>query len=69
MATHKGSEGTVKVGSNAVAEIRSYSIEESADTLEDTSMGDSARTYKPSLQASQEVWMFFGMKLILVKML
>ena len=49
MATHKGSEGTVKVGANAVAEIRSYSIEESADTLEDTSMGDSARTYKPSL--------------------
>ena len=49
MATHKGSEGTVKVGSNAVAEIRSYSLEESADTLEDTSMGDSARSYKPSL--------------------
>lgn len=49
MATHAGSEGTVKVGSNAVAEIRSYSIEESADTLEDTSMGDTARTYKPSL--------------------
>lgn len=49
MATHKGSEGTVKVGSNAVAEIRSYSLEESSDTLEDTSMGDSARTYKPSL--------------------
>ena len=49
MATHKGSEGTVKVGSNVVAEIKSYSIEESADTLEDTSMGDSARTYKSSL--------------------
>jgi len=49
MATHKGSEGIVKVGSNSVAEIRSYSIEESADTLEDTSMGDSAKTYKPSL--------------------
>ena len=49
MATHKGSEGTVKVGSNQIAEIRSYSIEESADTLEDTSMGDSARTYKSSL--------------------
>ncbi len=32
MATHKGSEGTVKVGSNAVAEIRSYSLEETADT-------------------------------------
>jgi hypothetical protein len=50
MATHKGSEGIVKVGSsNVVAEIRSYSIEESADTLEDTSMGDSAKTYKASL--------------------
>jgi hypothetical protein len=49
MATHKGSEGTVKVGSNAIAEIRSYSIEESADVLEDTSLGDSARTYLSSL--------------------
>lgn len=49
MATHKGSEGTVKVGANAVAEIRSFSIEESADTLEDTSMGDTARTYLSSL--------------------
>lgn len=49
MATHAGSEGTVKVGSNAVAEIRSFSIEETADTLEDTTMGDTARTYKSSL--------------------
>lgn len=49
MATHKGSEGTVKVGSNAIGEIRSFSIEETADTLEDTTMGDSARTFKPSL--------------------
>lgn len=49
MATHKGSEGLVKVGANTVAEIRSYTISESADTLEDTSMGDSARTYKSSL--------------------
>lgn len=49
MATHAGSEGIVKVGANTVAEVRSYSIEESADTLEDTSMGDSARTYLSSL--------------------
>jgi len=49
MATHTGSEGTVKVGSDTIAEIRSFSIEESADTLEDTTMGDTARTYKPSL--------------------
>ena len=49
MATHTGSEGTVKVGSNAIAEIRSFSMEETADTLEDTTMGDTARTYKSSL--------------------
>ncbi len=49
MATHKGSEGVVKFSTNAVAEVRSYSIESTADTLEDTTMGDSARTYLPSL--------------------
>ena len=49
MATYKGSDGIVKVGTNTVAEIRSYSIEETADTLEDTAMGDTARTYKSSL--------------------
>lgn len=49
MAVHKGSEGTVKVGSNAIAEIRSYSIEETSDTLETTTMGDTARTYTPNL--------------------
>lgn len=49
MAVHKGSEGTLKIGANAVAEIRSYSIEETGDTLEDTTMGDTARTYLPSL--------------------
>jgi len=51
MATHTGSEGTVKIGSTAVAEIRSYTLNENADTLEDTSMGDTARTYKPSLKS------------------
>ena len=49
MSIHKGSEGTVHVGTDAVAEIRSYSIEESADTLETTSMGDTARTHLASL--------------------
>lgn len=49
MAVHKGSEGTVKVGSNAIAEIRSYSLEETGDTLETSTMGDTARTYVPSL--------------------
>jgi predicted secreted protein len=49
MAIHKGSEGTVHVGTDPVAEIRSYSVEETADTLETTSMGDAARTHLASL--------------------
>jgi predicted secreted protein len=49
MATHKGSEGVVKVGANTVSEVRTWTIAESADTLEDTAMGDTARTYKSSL--------------------
>jgi hypothetical protein len=51
MATHTGSEGTVKVGANAIAEIRSYSLEETADTVEDTSMGDTYRTHKTTLKS------------------
>ncbi len=49
MATFKGKDGVVKVGSNAIGEVRNFSIEETADTIEDTSMGDAARTYKDSL--------------------
>ena len=49
MATHKGSEGVVKVGSNTVAEVRDWSITISADTVEDTSMGDSFRSYVAGL--------------------
>jgi predicted secreted protein len=49
MATHKGSEGTVKIGTSAIAEIRTWSINQTADTMEDTTMGDSARTYQSSL--------------------
>lgn len=49
MAIHKGSEGLVKVGTATVAEVRSYSIDETADTIESTSMGDSAKTFESSL--------------------
>ena len=49
MAVHKGSEGLIKVGSNTVAEVKSYSLEESSDTIESTSMGDSYRSFEASL--------------------
>lgn len=51
MANHAGSEGTVHVGTTAIAEIRSYSVSETADTIEDTTMGDTSRTYKSSLKS------------------
>ena len=37
------------VGTDAVAEIRSWSLESTADTIEDSVMGDSARTYQVGL--------------------
>jgi len=49
MANHTGSEGSVKVGANAIAEVRNWSLEEASDTIEDTTMGDTARTYQAGL--------------------
>ena len=57
MATATGSSGVVKIavdgGSVAVVgEVRSFSIETSADTIEDSAMGDNERTYKAGLESS-----------------
>lgn len=49
MATHIGRDGILKVGANTVAELRSFSIEETGDTVEDTVMTDTARTFVPTL--------------------
>jgi hypothetical protein len=50
MATFKGNDGTVKSGSNAIAEIISFTVDETADTIEDTTMGDAAKTYVASFK-------------------
>jgi hypothetical protein len=50
MATFSGSDGVILVGSNQVAEVRSYTIDENMDTIEDTVMGDTTRSYKSSLK-------------------
>lgn len=52
MATHAGNEGVVKVGSNTVAEVRSFTITTNADTAEDTVMGDTWKTHI----ATQKGW-------------
>ena len=44
MANHKGSEGTAKIGSNVIPEVKDWSISESAETIDDTTLGDTART-------------------------
>jgi len=49
MANHKGSEGTAKIGANAIAEIKDWSISETAETIDDTTMGDTARTKQVGL--------------------
>lgn len=51
--TKAGTGGAVKVGTETVAELRSWSIEESADTVEDTNMGSGGiRSYK----ATHKTW-------------
>ncbi len=51
MATFSGSDGVIRIGSNVMAEVRSWSVEQTADTNEDTVMGDSWRTHKSSLKS------------------
>jgi len=54
MATKTGASGVVKVQVSGttvavVGEVRSFTFEGSADTIEDSVIGDSARTYKQGL--------------------
>lgn len=45
MATHVGTSGTVKVGSDAIAEVVGFTLNETSDTVEDTSLTDTAKSY------------------------
>jgi len=46
MATHTGSEGLVKLGTDTVAEVRDWSVSQTANMVEDSSQNDSASTFK-----------------------
>jgi hypothetical protein len=46
MANHRGTEGVVQVGSNAMAETREWEIEEEATTIDDTLLGDEWDTHQ-----------------------
>jgi hypothetical protein len=57
MATTTGSSGIVKVATSGgsvavVGEVRSYTFDGTADTIEDSVMGDSARSYKAGLKTN-----------------
>jgi hypothetical protein len=52
MSTHTGSAGTVKVGSNAVAELKSWTLDQSQDTVETTKLGDTVKTYSATQSSS-----------------
>ena len=46
MANQTATVGLVKIGSTTIGELRSYSLSESVGTIEDTTLGDAAKTYK-----------------------
>lgn len=50
MAVHHGSEGIVKIGTDTVASVSSWSYDRSTDTVEATALGDTSKSYKPGLQ-------------------
>ena len=46
MATHTGLNGVVKLGSNTVGEVTGFTLNQTHDTVEDTALGDSMKSYK-----------------------
>lgn len=45
MATFHGKNGAIDVGTDALGELISWSVTETVDTVDDTVMGDSAKTH------------------------
>src|SRR4030065_2942989 len=50
MSTFIGKDGIVKAAGVAIAEVMDFSVEQSADTEEDTSKGDDWRSYKTTFK-------------------
>lgn len=45
MATHHGKEGVVTAGGTAIGEITGFSLETTADVVEDTQLSDAAKSF------------------------
>ena len=50
MANHLGREGSVKLSSTTIGELRNYSLSHSSDTVEDSVIGDIYRTRKSTMK-------------------
>jgi predicted secreted protein len=51
MANHLGREGTVRISSTTIGELRNYSLSHSSDTVEDSTLGDTYRTRKATMRS------------------
>ena len=45
MATHFGKEGVVKAGGTGIGELTGYTLQTTADVVEDTQLSDSTKTF------------------------
>ena len=45
MATHFGKEGVVKAGGTGIGELTGYTLETTADVVEDTQLSDAGKTF------------------------
>ena len=45
MATHHGKEGVVKAGGTAIGELTGFTLETTADVVEDTQLSDSTKSF------------------------
>lgn len=50
MATVSGNNGDVYIGSDQVAEVKSFDITETDNVIESTSMGDASKTFEAGLK-------------------
>lgn len=51
MANHIGRDGIVKVGANTVAEVTSFSVSVTANTVDDTVLGDTWATHQAGINS------------------
>lgn len=48
MATHLGKEGVIKVGNETVAEVRSWTLNTTVETVDGSTLGDDWKIHKPT---------------------